>query len=154
MHIGKRTNKCNIALKVHEREMQKSDCILYLGDKVTSRGTQDETIRLRRLKSVRIFNQIISILKNISWGIYFFRTALILRESLFLNGISTNLESWNYISQKHLKVLEDEDCRLFANIFQSPRSTNRVLYYLETAKLPFRHILAKRRFLYLWHILT
>ena len=73
---------------------------------------------------------------------------------MFINGIMTNTESWNYLTKKQIKTFEESDSRLFSTLFCSPRSTNRVMYYLETAKIPLRHVLAKRRFLYLWHILS
>ena len=95
-----------------------------------------------------------SILKNVSLGVFFFKTAIILRESLFINGILTNSECWNFLSQKQIKIFEDADARLFSSFFCSPRSTNRVLYYLETGKIPLRHVLAKRRLMYLWHVLS
>ena len=70
-----------------------------------------------------------------------------------MNGILTNSEAWNFISQKNYKILEDCDVRLFSSIFES-RNINRVLFYLETSTIPIRHIIAKRRFLYLWHVLS
>ena len=84
---------------------------------------------------------------------FFFRTALILRNGLYLNGILTNCEAWNFISQKNYKILEDCDIRLFSVLFES-KATNRVLFHLECSIVPIRYTIAKRRFLYLWHILS
>ena len=134
--------------------MTKVDSLIYLGDCMNSRGTIDETVKLRVQKAVGISSQITSILNNVSLGIYFFRTAFILRETMYINGIMMNSESWNFLSLKNIKSLEDSDARIFANIFCSPRSTNRVLFYLESAKIPVRYILSKRRLMYLWHILS
>ena len=100
------------------------------------------------------FSQINSILKNVTLGIFYIKTALILRESMLINGIFTNAECWNFLSVKNIKTFEDSDIRFFSALFDSPRSTNRVLYYLETAKIPPRHILAKRRLMYLYNILS
>ena len=36
-------------------------------------------------------------------------------------------------------------------IFES-NNTNRVLFHLEMSTIPIRHVIANRRFLYLWHI--
>ena len=41
-----------------------------------------------------------------------------------------------------------------SSLFGGSYSTNRVLYYLETAKLPIRYSISKRRLMYLYHILT
>ena len=144
LHISKRKEKCNSSLKVHEKDMSKVDSLVYLGDCVNRRGSMEETVKAREIKAVGILSQISSILKNVSLGIYFFKTALILRETMFINGIMRNTESWNYLTKKQIKTFEESDSRLFSTLFCSPRSTNRVMYYIETAKIPLRHVLAKR----------
>ena len=134
--------------------MQQTESMIYLGDIVTERATIDATIKSRELKAVGIISQITSILKNVTLGIFYFQTALILRDSMLLNGILTNSECWNFISQKNFKILEDSDARLFSFLFGGSFSTNRVLYYLETARSPIRYTISKRRLMYLWHILS
>ena len=100
LHVSKLKTSCELNLKVHEKTMQKIDEIVYLGDKFTEKGTVEETLKMRKLKSVGIISQICSILKNVTLGVFYFKTALILRESIFLNGILTNSEAWNFISLK------------------------------------------------------
>ena len=73
---------------------------------------------------------------------------------MFINGLVTNIEAWNFLSVKNIKILEDADSRLFATIFESLKSTNRVLYYLETGTIPIRYILSKRVLMYYFHILS
>ena len=85
---------------------------------------------------------------------FYVKTALILREALLLNGILTNAECWLRVSEANLKVLEDLDLRFFTNTFNCSIHTNKVLFYIETAKLQIRHILSKKRFMYLWHVVT
>ena len=154
MHISKKGSECMTNLKVHQKSMSKVDSVLYLGDKINIRGTVDENVKLRELKAVGILSQINSILKNVTLGIFYIRTALILREAMLINGIFTNAECWNFVSLKNIKVFEDADARFFSSLFESPRSTNRVLYFLETRKIPVRHILAERRLMYLYNILS
>ena len=71
---------------------------------------------------------------------------------MLIIGILTNSESWPNINEKNIKVLEDADVNLFKKIFKC--SSNRVLFYIETAKLPIRYIISKKRMIYLWHILS
>ena len=73
---------------------------------------------------------------------------------MLVNGTLTNCEIWPPISEKHMKSLEDMDIKFFVNTFQCNPHTNKVIYYLETGKLPFPFIIAKRRLMYLWHILS
>ena len=96
-----------------------------MADIISDKATIEATFFSRRLKAIGIISQITTILKNVSLGMFFFKTALILRNGLFLNGILTNREAWNFISQKNYKILEDCDIRLFSVLFES-KATNRV----------------------------
>ena len=73
---------------------------------------------------------------------------------MFLNGILTNCESWNHITEKNFKILYDADIRMFSTMFTSSLKVNHSLYFLETAKLPVRYIIAKRRLMFYYHILS
>ena len=75
-------------------EMTKVDSLLYLGDSFNTQGTSDENVKMRELKAVGILSQIKSILKNVTLGIYNFKTAFILHEAMLINGIYTNYECW------------------------------------------------------------
>ena len=93
LHISKKKTECLTSLKVHENDMNKVESLLYLGDWVNKRGTADENVKARELKAIGILSQIKSILNNVTLGIYFFKTALILRQAMLINGVFTNLES-------------------------------------------------------------
>ena len=98
--------------------MHKVDSLVYLGDSLNIRGSMDETVRAREIKSIGILSQINSILKNVTLGVYYVKSALILRDAMLLNGILTNCESWNYLSVKQIKVFEDADSLIFFFSFQ------------------------------------
>ena len=80
-------------------------------------------------------------------------TALILREAILINGILTNSEVWYRVSEEDMRILEAADDDLFRKIFNAHSKTAIELFYLETAKIPIRFIVSKRRLLYLWNIL-
>ena len=48
-----------------------------------------------------------NILETVTFGEYYFLTALLLRESLFFNGILTNAEVWYGLTKAEVKELED-----------------------------------------------
>ena len=54
MHVSKKKEVCVSTLKVHEKEMSKVESIVYLGDSINVRGSMDETVKARELKSVGI----------------------------------------------------------------------------------------------------
>ena len=153
IHVSKTVSECHTTLKVHDKTMKKVKSAVYLADVVSESGTVDETVKLRELKSIGIVSQIDAILQNVSLGMFYFRTALILRDTMFLNGILTNAECWNFISLKNYKLLDSCDMRIFSTIFGTS-DANRVLYFLESARIPIKFTIAKRRLMYLWHILT
>ena len=43
---------------------------------------------------------------------------------------------------------------MFSSIFETPLKINHVLYFIETAKLPIRYIISKRRLMYLREIMS
>ena len=76
--VRKNNVECPRDLKVHDKVMEKVNSIVYLGDVINFKGTADDTIRSRELKSVGIVSQINSILKSVTLGVYYVKTALIL----------------------------------------------------------------------------
>ena len=105
MHISKKHTVCPIKIKVHETDMKETTSITYLGDVVVPTGKVDVTVRARSLKGIGINSQINSILNNVTLGMFYVRTAIILREALLINGTLTNCEIWPVISEKNLKLL-------------------------------------------------
>ena len=57
-----------------------------------------------------MINQIKSILRTVTLGILYMKTALILRDSMFINAVVTNSEGWNFFSVKNVKTFDDSDC--------------------------------------------
>ena len=58
MHISKKRTKCLTSLKVHDSLMQKTSCIVYLGDSIVTSGSCEETLRARELKAIGFISQI------------------------------------------------------------------------------------------------
>ena len=71
-----------------------------------------------------------------------------------MNSILFNCESFNYLNRQQIESLEAADAEYFRICFQSHSKTARDAYYAETGKHKIRHILAKRRFMFLKNILN
>ena len=84
--------------------MKESEKVLYLGDYINSSGNINDTVAARGTKAVGIISQVSSILSSVSLGMFYFDIAMVLRDSLFLNAILINRESWYFISKKNLRV--------------------------------------------------
>ena len=153
IHISKQKKECLVKLKVHDDEIKDVKTASYLGDIINENGTIDDTIKSRADKSIGKTSQIISILSSVSLGMFYMDIALNLREAIFLNGILTNAEAWYNVKEEHLKILEAADNELMRKLLNAHSKTACELLFLETGKIPIRHIISKKRFMYLWHIL-
>ena len=92
--------------------------------KIHSSNTKiDENIKMRHSKGTGINNQIISIIKEVSFGFYCFEMGLLFRNSLLINGIMFNLEVVHNLTPKHVDLLEDCDKMFMRNLFESEART-------------------------------
>ena len=157
LHVGKECPFCP-TLEVHGKPIDKTTFEKYLGDIIAESivnkgGCNDRNIDNRKKKGLGLVAQVMSMLDNVSLGYFLFETAMILRESIFLNGILFNSEVWYSITKKQIKVLEDVDKLLLRRILQAPVSTPGEALYLETGAIPISFVLKGRRLMFLHYML-
>jgi hypothetical protein len=140
-------------LKAHDDDISDVKKAEYLGDILNQEGTIDDTIKSRKDKSIGKTSQIISILSSIGFGMFYMDIALMLRDSMLINGILTNSEVWYNMKEEHLRILEAADEDLMRQTLKAHSKTALEVFYLETGKIPIRFIISKRRLMYLWQIL-
>ena len=92
LHIGKSSIVCP-DLKIHGHNMEKVLNDKYLGDILSSDGSNTANLKERIGKGLGCISDIMSILDTISFGSHYFRIFTLLREAKFLNAILTNAES-------------------------------------------------------------
>ena len=68
------------------------------------------------------------------------KSAVLLRESLFVNGLLFNSEVWYNISEQELEDLEEVDEALLRNILKAHSKTPIEALYLELGCIPLRYI--------------
>ena len=93
LHAGKANRLCP-ELRVHGSVMENVSSDTYLGDIISSDGSNKANIMKRISKGNGIVSQIRSILERVSLGAHYFKIAMLLRESMLLNGILSSSESW------------------------------------------------------------
>jgi hypothetical protein len=152
MHVGKNASCCPI-LKVEDKEMLSSSREKYLGDILTSDCKISSNIEERVNKGMGIVNQIISLLKEISFGEHYFEMAVMFRQSMLINSILCNSEVLYGLNNTHIESLEAVDTHLWRNVFSSMVTTSIESYFIETNTIPIRYILMARRIMYYWTIL-
>ena len=122
IHVGKSNMPCP-ELQVHGTKVSRVEDETYLGDIISSDGKNLKNIKSRVAKGLGIISQIMTMLETITVGNHYFETAVLLRESLFLNSILTNAEVWYGVTSSDLKYLADLDKSLLRKIFNAPFST-------------------------------
>ena len=131
-HIGPKNKNTCPTLKVHDQVMKSVDRERYLGDILSSDSKINHNIQDRVNKGTGYINQILSMLKEISFGLYYFSMAMMFRTTIFINGMLCSSEALYGITNIHVTQLEGVDTMLFKSVFQTPRSTPIAAYFLET----------------------
>ena len=84
-------------------------------------------------------------LEKITLGEHYFQSAILLRESLFLNSVLLNAEIWYGLNTAEIKPLIDLDKYLLRKILHTPVSTPSESIYLELGCLDIETIVKARR---------
>ena len=105
MHVGNDKLICP-SLKVQSEDMHTTSSEKYLGDILANDGRIEENLKLRNSKGIGIKNQIIGLLREISFGEFFFEMAMLFRNSQLINGTMYNMEALHGIKKKHIDTIE------------------------------------------------
>ena len=90
---------------------------------------------------------------NVSFGPHMFDIAVLLRESMLINGTMTNAEVWYNVTKSEIEEFENLDRLFFRRLLEVPATTPSEAYYLEFGILPPSVIIKARRINYLHNIL-
>ena len=152
IHVGQKNKTCP-KLQVHGEDIIQVDKDSYLGDIISNTDKNLENVKSRLAKGMGIISQIMSILDRITVGKHYFETALLLRESMFINSILVNAEIWYGMSNTDIQNLCKLDQSLLRKILNAQISTPIESLYLELGCTDIETILKGRRLVYL-HYLT
>ena len=89
----------------------------YLGDILSNDGKINMNIQERQNKGIGYANQILSLLKEISFGSHYYNMAMLFRTSMLINGMLVSAEALHGITKQHVQQLESCDKMLFKDIF-------------------------------------
>ena len=90
----------------------------------------------------------------ISFGPHHFEIAMLLRDSMLVNGTTTNAEIWYNFSDTEIKEFKYLDHLFVRKLLEVPRSTPTESFFLELGVLPINAIIKSRRINYLQSILS
>ena len=101
-----------------------------------------------------IITQVLNLLDIVSFGKHYIEMALLLRESMFINGILFNAEIWYGLTKAEINEFEDLDRLLLRRIPKVLVSSPKESFHLELGIIPIGDIIKLRRLQYLHHLVT
>ena len=146
-------NMSCVFLEAQDFEMKSVNQEKYIGDVISSNGSNDANVSRRRSIGMGAIAQIFSILKEISLGHQYIEIGLILRESILLSKMLLSAEAWHKVYQYQIEKLEEVDKIFYRKLFNSHSKTGIEFFYSESGTIPLRIRISLRRLLYWWHIL-
>ena len=151
LHVGVNNALCP-TLQVHGTNMGHVSEVTYLGDIISADGSNTSNIGSRIGKGHGKITDIMNILEKTSIGYDYFRIALLLRESMFLNSILTNSDIWTGITKSEIEQLEKLDLILLRKFLNTPFSVPAEAVYLELGCLNVETIVKTKRINYLHYL--
>ena len=130
MHIGGNESLCPDPTVNKENKVKKVKEDTYLGGIITDKCNNEKKIERAKSKGMAMISTIMSILNDIRFGRYFYEIAILLRESLFINTMLWNVESWYNFTENEIEEFEKIDRILLKKILNVPVSTPSALLYL------------------------
>ena len=153
IHVGNRSGNCP-DLKVHETNMTRVYFDRYLGDVLSEDCLNKRNLDAKSSKGLGIITQIMIMLEELCLGHYYFETAVLLRESVFLNGCLTKIEVCYGLTKENINTLETLDKILLRKILSSHSKVCSVSLWLELGLVPIRFLVMGRRVNFLYYILN
>ena len=101
-----------------DHKIEVADHEKYLGNIITIDGKNSKNIDARVAKAQSIIKQLKNIFEEMSFGNFIFEVAVILRNSLFINGILTNFEASYGLTNTDIEKLERCDEQLLRLILE------------------------------------
>ncbi len=119
IHAGRQIRPCS-ALYAHDTRMDVVNEEKYVGDIVTNDGKHARNISARRSKGVGIIGEIANILDGLCLGPHYFSVAMMLRQTMLVQILLFNSETWLRLADKDLERLEKGRSHVSAKNSPSP----------------------------------
>ena len=91
-------------LKVHGKPMHREESTKYLGDIYHSSGKAKFNIHDRSARAYAVLAEIRAILTDVPLGKYRTEVGLLLRQSMFVNGVLFNCEAWQGLNSTDITI--------------------------------------------------
>ena len=96
--------------------MTDAEEIEYLGEIISSDGKNTKNVKTKISKGMGLVSEIIDILDNLKIGHLYFETAVLLRNSILINGMINSVEIWYNLTQNEVNEFEIVDRMLLQHV--------------------------------------
>jgi hypothetical protein len=134
-------------------KVKSTNTIKYLGELISSDGTNTENVAARVRRGYGTVKEICHMLDTMCLGPYLYQKAVILRDSMLVGTLLTCCEAWYAVTEVELGQIEQVDKSLWCNLLEVARTVPYDLICLDLGLEPLRYIIMKRRLIYLQFIL-
>ena len=141
-------------VKVHSKNMLHVEQVTYLGEILSADAKNTKNVQARVSKGMGLINEILYILENMALGPFYFSIAIMLRDSILINGMIYNIEAWSNLTKEDIEELSKIDRLYLSKIFNVPRSKPKESFYLENGIMEIGMILKNRRLNYFKDIMS
>ena len=100
-----------------EEEIQETENTKYLGQIISTNGSNLKNIENRANKGIGLVNKIMTTLTNTPGGKYHFELAVIIRNAILISSILSCSKTWYNISEVEYRKLKQTDEILMKKIF-------------------------------------
>ena len=119
---------------------------------VNEKGNNTDLIEDRTKKAKAAMISCLSMCNEVTMGLFFVSSAVILYESVFLATLLSNCQTWRNLNIEEYKKLEITQLRYLKRVMKAPLSTPNAFVFLEFGALPVKRILHIRQISFLHHI--
>ena len=124
-----------VQLKVQDSAMREDTTEKYIGDMVSSDGSNDANIMKRKSQGYGNLSDIFSMIQSVSLGYHYIKIGLIFRETHLLSKLLLNSESWHKLHKYQIDKLEEVDNAFFHELFTAHSKTCTEVYLIESGKI-------------------
>ena len=145
IHIGK--GSCESRHVVANKILESEDEATYLADNIGN--NVDTLFKSRLVKAKRLGFETSAMAFELGFGFHLYDVAVKLLESIYINAVLTNMETWHGFHTNWIQKFETVEQQYLRKIINASHSTPIEALYLELGVVPLRYLLHKRRLSYL-----
>ena len=139
-------------LKIDGTAIKTAESAPYLGDIFNESGNNKDLIKDRVKKGKACIVNAMSLCIEITMGLYTINTLLLLYESVFLQVVLYNAQSWSNLTNSNIQELQVVQLKYLKRMLQAPSSTSNPLTFIETGTIPVENVIHIRQLNFLHHI--